>query len=57
MICFNLLFIRLSQPHDLIIVPNMLTRVDVAYFFVEFLYYKFYKSHCLTLGPTRMIEN
>jgi hypothetical protein len=37
MIYFDLLFIRLSQPHDLGIVFNILTQVDLTYFYVIFL--------------------
>ena len=34
MICFNLLFIRLSWSHNLKIVLNGLTHIDLTYFYV-----------------------
>jgi hypothetical protein len=37
MICFGVLYIKLSQPHDSRIVLNGLTQVDLALFLCHFL--------------------
>jgi hypothetical protein len=52
MICFGLVFIRLSQSHDPGMVFNGLTQVDLAYFLNHFLIKFFYKLHHSTLSPT-----
>jgi len=57
MICFGLLFIRLSQSHDPKIVFNELTQVDLASFLCHFLIKIFYKLNHSTLSPTGVIDN
>jgi len=50
MICFNLLFIMLFQPHDPRIVFNGLIHVNLTHFSCYFLINFFYKFYHSTIG-------
>jgi hypothetical protein len=51
-IYFGLTFMRLSWPHDLGIMLNGLTHIDLAHFLCYFLINFFYKFHYSILDPT-----